>query len=58
MHLSLTDTKWGVAAQVAMGGVLRNWMVHNLQDQQVRRLVAWWLSVCSPTNKHKALLHT
>jgi hypothetical protein len=53
LHLSLTDTKWGLAAQVALGTSLKNWLVHNTQDEKVGD---WLLACClQPMNQARDL---
>lgn len=34
-HLTLTDTKWAVAGEVALGGMLETWIVDNKDDNKV-----------------------
>jgi chromosome segregation ATPase len=34
-HLSLEDTRWAKAAEVALGAHLNKWICHNVKDAQV-----------------------
>lgn len=35
MHLTLTNQMWDVAAEVVLGRVLDQWLVHSSKDEQV-----------------------